>query len=267
MTVSELRNKVVKIAEAWVGGVRGGAAHKQVLEVYNSYRPLPRGYAVQLNDAYCATFASACWIKAGVASVAVIECSVPKMVDLAKTKGIWMENDAYIPSPGDAIVYDWDDDGKGDNIGYPDHVGIVVKVSNKVISVIEGNMTGGKIGRRNIPVDGKYIRGFILPKYSVLATPDKTINQLAQEVIEGKWGNGAERRTRLTSAGYNYSAVQAEVNRILSKNNYVTYMVKKGDTLWAIARKYGTTIAKIVKDNNIANPNLIYAGQKLKIYR
>lgn len=50
-----------------------------------------------------------------------------------------------------------------------------------------------------------------------------------------------------------------------SKKNPVWHIVKKGDTLLAIAAKYKTTVAKIVKDNNIKNPDLIYAGQKLKI--
>ena len=44
-----------------------------------------------------------------------------------------------------------------------------------------------------------------------------------------------------------------------------TYTVKKGDTLSAIAKQYGTTYQQIAKDNNISNPNLIYAGQKLNI--
>lgn len=45
----------------------------------------------------------------------------------------------------------------------------------------------------------------------------------------------------------------------------VTYTVKVGDTLSAIAKKYGTTVTKLVKDNNITNKNLIYPGQKIKI--
>lgn len=45
----------------------------------------------------------------------------------------------------------------------------------------------------------------------------------------------------------------------------VTYTVKAGDTLSSIAKKYGTTWAKIAEDNMIANPNLIFAGQKLVI--
>lgn len=43
----------------------------------------------------------------------------------------------------------------------------------------------------------------------------KTIDELAQEVIAGKWGNGSERRNRLESAGYDYNAVQNRVNEIL----------------------------------------------------
>ena len=45
----------------------------------------------------------------------------------------------------------------------------------------------------------------------------------------------------------------------------ITYTVKRGDTLSAIAATYGTTVNKIAKDNNIKNVNVIYSGQKLKI--
>ena len=45
----------------------------------------------------------------------------------------------------------------------------------------------------------------------------------------------------------------------------IKYRVKKGDTLNKIAKKYGTTVKKLVKDNKIKNPNLIYRGQLIKI--
>lgn len=45
----------------------------------------------------------------------------------------------------------------------------------------------------------------------------------------------------------------------------VTYTVKRGDTLSAIAQRYKTTVAKLVKDNGIKNADLIYVGQKIKI--
>lgn len=43
----------------------------------------------------------------------------------------------------------------------------------------------------------------------------KSTNDIAKEVILGKWGNGAERRQRLTAAGYNYVAIQRQVNKLL----------------------------------------------------
>ena len=48
--------------------------------------------------------------------------------------------------------------------------------------------------------------------------PLKTATELAREVLDGKWGNGAERKERITAAGYDYDAVQAEVNRLCKAN-------------------------------------------------
>ncbi len=113
-----------------------------------------------------------------------------------------MEDDAFVPVPGDAVVYDWEDDGRGDNTGYPDHVGLVEAVSGGVITVIEGNMGAGRMVSRRLNVDGKYIRGFICPDYAALARDpapssgdraEKTVAALAAEVIAGRWGNGADR--------------------------------------------------------------------------
>ena len=47
------------------------------------------------------------------------------------------------------------------------------------------------------------------------SAPSKSINEVAKEVINGKWGNGSDRTNRLTAAGYDAKAVQNEVNRIL----------------------------------------------------
>lgn len=45
----------------------------------------------------------------------------------------------------------------------------------------------------------------------------KSVDEVAREVIQGKWGNGATRKARLTAAGYNYATVQARVNALLGK--------------------------------------------------
>ena len=51
--------------------------------------------------------------------------------------------------------------------------------------------------------------------YPVASAPQKSIDTLAREVINGKWGNGEDRKNRLTRAGYDYNAVQRRVNEIL----------------------------------------------------
>lgn len=96
----------------------------------------------------------------------------------------------------------------------------------------------------------------------------KTTSQLAEEVIAGQWGNGTDRKKRLTDAGYNYDAVQKVVNQKMAAKKqtaHVYYVVKRGDTLSAIASKYGTTYQKLAQMNGIANPNRIYVGQKIRV--
>lgn len=95
-------------------------------------------------------------------------------------------------------------------------------------------------------------------------TVSKSIDELAREVINGKYGNGSERVKLL---GDKYNEVQNRVNEILNgkSSKTITYTVKKGDTLSGIAKKYGTTVNKLVKDNKIKNKNLIYVGQKIVI--
>ena len=93
----------------------------------------------------------------------------------------------------------------------------------------------------------------------------KSITEVAKDVINGKYGNGETRKKKLEAEGYNYDTVQAKVNQLLGAEVTKTYTVKSGDTLSGIASKYKTTVDKLVKDNNIANANLIYVGQKIAI--
>ena len=139
MTEKEIRSKVVEIAKGWLGCKESDGSHKKIIDTYNACKPLPRSYAVKYTDAWCATFASAVGIKAGLTDIIPRECSCNQFIQLAKNMGIWVENDAYTPSAGDMILYDWDDNGVGDNTGSADHIGIVVAVSGGVIKVIEGN--------------------------------------------------------------------------------------------------------------------------------
>ena len=85
--------------------------------------------------------------------------------------------------------------------------------------------------------------------------------------MQGKWGNGEDRKNRLTQAGYDYQAIQNIVNQKVGvkKPTATYYTVRSGDNLTKIARQYGTTVNQIAKWNNIKNVNLIYPGQKLRV--
>lgn len=65
----------------------------------------------------------------------------------------------------------------------------------------------------------------------------KTVSQLADEVIAGKWGNGSTRKSKLEAAGYDYSAVQAEVNRKLGVSTGSSSTASTGGTI-----KVGSTV-------------------------
>lgn len=170
--MSYLRTKVVEQAKAWLGYNEADGSHKKIIDVYNSHRPLARGYAVKYTDAWCATFVSAVAVQLDYTSIIPTECSCPKMIELLQKIGSWQENDSYVPNPGDILFYDWDDNGNGDNKGSSDHVGIVEKVSGNTITIIEGNYKNA-VTRREIAVNGTYIRGFGVPKYDVEKTTTK----------------------------------------------------------------------------------------------
>ena len=210
-------SEVVKQAQAWLGRNSSNGSHREIIDVYNSHKPLARGYMVKYTDAWCSTFVSAVAIKLGYTDIIPTECGCEKHTVLFKNKGIWIENENRVPNAGDIIFYDWNDSGAGDNQGSADHVGIVEKVSGNTITVIEGNYNNA-VARRNIAVNARYIRGYGVPKYDMEPVVSKSVAMVAKEVLEGKWGNGADRKTRLTNAGYNYSEVQAEVNKLCDAN-------------------------------------------------
>ena len=192
-----------------------------------------------------------------------------------------------VPKVGACMVWE----GKGDLAG---HVAIVEKVydNNHVYTSESGYGSKNPFwnshrynnnGRWGCNSNYKFL-GFIYnpavkDEPAPAPKPSKSVDELAKEVIRGDWGNGQERKDRLTAAGYNYSAVQARVNEMLSGNkpapkpvdNTVTYTVKPGDTLWGIAERFlgkGSRWREIYYANRAiigANPNVIRPGQKLTI--
>lgn len=157
-------NTILNIARNWIGRKESNGTHKEIIDVYNNHKPLARGYRVKYTDSWCATFVSACAIKANYIDIIPLECSCNQMIKKFQSMGRWTEDDAHVPHLGDIIFYDWQDNGVGDNKGSSDHVGIVEKVENGKITVIEGNKSDA-VARRVLNVNGRYIRGFGCPAY------------------------------------------------------------------------------------------------------
>lgn len=161
---------VIKVMQSWIGKSRGLGTHKDIIDLYNSHKPLARGYKVSYTDAYCDTTVSAAFIKLNATSlIGGTECGVERHIQLFKAKGIWNENGNITPKPGYIICFNWDDPTQP-NDGAADHIGIVEKVESGKITTIEGNYNGN-VARRTIPVGWGYIRGYAAPKYDAIDEP------------------------------------------------------------------------------------------------
>lgn len=105
------------------------------------------------------------------------------------------------------------------------NVGTVTEVYEKAgyFVVTEGNYSNA-VKKRTMLINGRYIRGFISPKYTddtvtpVTPAAGKDLTTVAREVILGVWGNMPERKTKLEASGYNFTDVQNKVNELLNKN-------------------------------------------------
>lgn len=212
------REEIVNEAKKYIGFNESNGTYKTIIDGYNEITPLPRGYRVKYSDPWCATFISFVAKKCKALDIIPAECSCGKMLLKAHDMGIFNENDTYSPNLGDIVLYDWSDNGKGDCTGYPDHVGIVSRLSKTSFTVIEGNKSNA-VSTRTLGYNARYIRGWILPNYASnpnsTVQPTNDLDKICKLVIRGDYGNGSERVSRLTSLGYDPEVVQARVNEIL----------------------------------------------------
>lgn len=151
----------------------------------------------------------------------------PYVVTWAKRAGLWLGRTAN-PQPGDIVLF------AGSN-GVASHIGIVEKRNSaSQVQTIEGNTSttsndnGGAVMRRtrnyNTTSSSFHVLGFVRPKYAKAETPKpapvdkpakKPLATIVQEVIDGKWGSGEQRKKKLQAAGYDYASVQAMVNELI----------------------------------------------------
>ena len=168
--VNPARTKVIEVAKSWLGCNEKDGSHKKIIDVYNRYKHSSEtvNYKVKYTDAWCDTFVSACFIKAGYASISGTECGCQRHIDnVLKKKGAWQESDDYVPQTGDMIFYHGNTqkcDSTKDCKHNSHHVGLVVNVEGKNIKVIEGNYSDS-VKYRTIQVGDARIRGYGVPKY------------------------------------------------------------------------------------------------------
>lgn len=123
-----------------------------------------------------------------------------------------------------------------DNKGEINHTGIVTKVEGGYVYTVEGN-SGDEVKTHRYSASNKKIAGYGHPAWKEETIADtaptkptpvtsqkpqkpalKSEEEVAKEVVAGKWGNGKERQQRLTEAGYDYNAIQKIVNQMVSSS-------------------------------------------------
>lgn len=180
MTEKEIRKRVVEEAAKLVGIKEGSAAHKKLIDTYNTRLPkLPRGYKMTYRDPWCAATMTCIGIVLQISHVILPECSCSRMIELYKAQGRWEERDDYVPQPADICMLDWDAT-RGECVGNPDHVGMVAWCDGKNVGLIDGNNGEGMVSRRTFPVEYIKTRGFCLPDYAKLV-------QMYTDVPAGVW--------------------------------------------------------------------------------
>ena len=249
MTETQIREKVVAAAKAWLGCNEADGSHRKIVDVYNSHRPLARGYALKYTDAWCAGFVSAVAIKLGLTDIMPTEVGVWNMIELYRKLGRWQESDSYVPKPGDVIMYAWSDNGVGDCTSGASHVGIVVACDGKTITVIEGNKANA-VGYREIAVNGRYIRGFGLPDYASKATENEPVSPAPATNKE----ETIEMELRMLKRGMSGNDVRAAM-LLMKDKGYYPYTIPASDKLFGPKMEAG--VRKMQAEHNLGVDGLI----------
>ena len=154
-----------------LGAAEGGLEHLQILKDYNTLADttggLPRGHKAVESDDWCAIFAAGQAHRVGLTDVYPMECSCSKIIEIAKGMGIWIEDDGYIPVPGDWVLYAGKGQAGAENTLAPNHIGTIYHSDGEIMLAVEGNK-GDKVDTRALAVGDKRIRGFVHPDLSGL---------------------------------------------------------------------------------------------------
>lgn len=172
MTAEQFMEK----SSAYLGYSEKNGLYKNIIDIYNSKLPLPRGYRVSYRDEWCAVFVSAMAIVNGCTDIIPRECGVAEMFMLCKAMGI--VKNTYSPQVGDIVFYQI-------RKNRLDHVGLIAEVSDNMIKVLEGNKSE-TVGYRVVEKGNNIVKYFARPRY----------DQKQDVVIPGDYGNIRRDRNR-----------------------------------------------------------------------
>lgn len=208
--------RVIELARSQVGVTEYPPNSNNV--IYNTYyygHPVQDGIPKGSQYPWCVTFIQ--WLFKSEPTMLMRTASCSTLLNWCKKNGMIVDK----PQIGDLCFMKFDDDPR-----YPaGHIGIVDKAKGaKDVYNIEGNTSekgsqdnGGAVLRKHRT--GKCIVAYARPRYVegkiTNITNHKSNEEIAKEVIQGKWGSGNDRRQRLSNAGYNYKEIQDIVNSIL----------------------------------------------------
>lgn len=170
------RDQTLQVARELYTDYLATGNHNYVVQVYNSIRPLPRGYALKKTDAWCAAWVSALGHLAKMGEKWVYECSAPQML-AAWRKRRMARTDFENMEPGDLLFYSWKKNGNAD------HVGVVAQRDGKSVQVLEGNKSN-TCGYRPISLPYPYALAFVRPNYDEEETPMIEPSKWAKESWE-----------------------------------------------------------------------------------
>lgn len=241
--------KIIDCAKSYLGIIEGSSEHHEIVNIYNTIKPLPFGYKVTYYDAWCATFVCAMAQKAGVIKYIYPTCSCPEMVKMYK-KNKRFSKALKNAVAGNFIIYSFSKNGVAE------HVGIIEENNGGILKVIEGNRND-RVAYRTIKYNDSVVMGFCINNFpeemnkterlaEIMYQEDEhrynnnqdlmyhtkedfeaekaerqnnssQLDSVAMSVIAGKYGNGKDRKEKLEKAGYNYLEVQNRVNYLWHK--------------------------------------------------
>lgn len=173
-----MKNKIINLAIEQLG---------------NDYTTYCKDMGYNYRIEWCACFISWLAEKLGITDIIPVDMSCNSQIAKFKDIGVWHTDRNF--QSGDIIYYDWDRLGDSRPA---DHVGIVEKVSNEKLTVIEGNngsFPNDRVRRREISSASSLIFGYARPKYPSVTfrkSSDNTINVFLPTLRKGDSGNSVK---------------------------------------------------------------------------